>query len=370
MTDIGKATRSYDAWVAAILERRGLAPIGADLARKHRRMAKDGAFAFLRATFYRWAQLWPERCAGLARAPRVLAVGDLHLENFGTWRDAEGRLCWGVNDFDEAHALAYTSDLVRLAASAVLAAEAGVFKAKRAEIAGAIREGYAERLAAGGKPYVLEEHNAALRRMAYREENAPKAWWAKLEKELFTARPPAEARALLVQDWPDGAVGSARLCYRSAGLGSLGRPRYVALADWHGSRIAREAKALVRSAAAWAGGAAVAGDAPSFCGAALKMAVRSPDPFLRVAPHWVVRRLAPRASKIEIDDLVKKSDPLRLLVAMGGETANVHAGSARAIASVRGDLARRRPGWLADAAEQMADAVRADWKAWKKAMAD
>jgi len=32
----------------------------------------------------------------------VLAVGDLHVENFGTWRDAEGRLIWGVNDFDEA----------------------------------------------------------------------------------------------------------------------------------------------------------------------------------------------------------------------------------------------------------------------------
>src|SRR5688500_10501993 len=80
MMDIAKATRSYDAWVATILARRGLAPVGADLARKHRRMAKDGAFAFLRATFYRWAQLWPVRCAGLARAPRVLAVGDLHLE--------------------------------------------------------------------------------------------------------------------------------------------------------------------------------------------------------------------------------------------------------------------------------------------------
>ena len=28
-------------------------------------------------------------------APQVLSVGDLHLENFGTWRDADGRLVWG-----------------------------------------------------------------------------------------------------------------------------------------------------------------------------------------------------------------------------------------------------------------------------------
>jgi hypothetical protein len=84
----------------------------------------------------------------------------------------------------------------------------------------------------------------------------------------------------------------------------------------------------------------------------------------------VLRRLAPRASKIEIENLAKKSEPLRLLAAMGGETANVHAGSARATERVRRDLARRRPGWLADAAADMADAVRADWIAWKKARAE
>jgi uncharacterized protein (DUF2252 family) len=24
------------------------------------------------------------------------------VENFGAWRDVEGRLIWGINDFDEA----------------------------------------------------------------------------------------------------------------------------------------------------------------------------------------------------------------------------------------------------------------------------
>ena len=55
------------------------------------------------------------------RAPQVLAVGDLHVENFGTWRDMEGRLVWGINDFDEVYELPYTIDLVRLAASAHIA---------------------------------------------------------------------------------------------------------------------------------------------------------------------------------------------------------------------------------------------------------
>jgi hypothetical protein len=40
-------------------------------------------------------------------APRVLCVGDLHVGSFGTWRDAEGRLCWGVDDFDDAYPLIF-----------------------------------------------------------------------------------------------------------------------------------------------------------------------------------------------------------------------------------------------------------------------
>ncbi len=38
-------------------------------------------FAFLRATFYRWAQIWPDVCDDLRRGPRVLAVGDLDVDN-------------------------------------------------------------------------------------------------------------------------------------------------------------------------------------------------------------------------------------------------------------------------------------------------
>ena len=76
----------------------------------------DAAFRFLRATFYLWAYRLRERLPELVddAVPRVLGVGDIHLENFGTWRDAEGRLVWGVNDVDEAAVLPCTNDLVRL----------------------------------------------------------------------------------------------------------------------------------------------------------------------------------------------------------------------------------------------------------------
>ena len=76
---------------------------------------RESAYIFLRATFFRWMQLWPERCPKLDEAPEVVGVGDLHLENFGTWRDEDNRLVWGVNDVDEACEIPYTLDLVRLA---------------------------------------------------------------------------------------------------------------------------------------------------------------------------------------------------------------------------------------------------------------
>src|SRR5882724_11593760 len=56
----------------------------------HRAMSA-GIFPFFRATFYRWADRWRALAGDIAAAPTVLAVGDLHVENFGTWRDAEGR---------------------------------------------------------------------------------------------------------------------------------------------------------------------------------------------------------------------------------------------------------------------------------------
>src|SRR4249920_2950467 len=95
-----------------------------DLKRKHKKMSRD-PLSFLRATFFRWSSQIEGLCPDLKDAPVVLAVGDAHVENFGTWRDSEARLVWGVNDFDEVALMPYTIDLVRLAASAHLAIDAG-----------------------------------------------------------------------------------------------------------------------------------------------------------------------------------------------------------------------------------------------------
>jgi uncharacterized protein (DUF2252 family) len=50
---------------------------------------KEDPFEFLRATYYRWAQVWPEICAECADAPTLLSVDDLHVDSFGTWRTSK-----------------------------------------------------------------------------------------------------------------------------------------------------------------------------------------------------------------------------------------------------------------------------------------
>jgi len=323
----------------------------------------QAAFPFLRATFFRWAERWPLVCPRLTAAPRVLAVGDLHVENFGTWRDREGRLIWGVNDYDEVWPLPYTSDLARLATSALLAVEENELSLEAREAADAILEGYGAGLEAGGLPFVLAERHHALHEMAVARLKDPRRFWAKLDAmPPVRGKPPATARKALRQMLPDPEIG-VRYVRRVSGLGSLGRERFVAIADWHGGRIAREAKASAPSACSWAAGGS-GRKSRIYYQTLLDEAVRCPDPFVRLKRQWIVRRLAPDCSRIELAALPATRDELALLRAMGWETANVHLGSARA-GQLRADLRARRGGWLLDAAGRMRDEVRHDWRAWR-----
>jgi len=356
-TAVVDANASYERWLGAHLR---LLP--GDLRRKHAAMA-EGVFPFLRATFFRWAQRWPAICPEVTGAPEVLAVGDLHVENFGTWRDIEGRLVWGVNDFDEAWPLPYTSDLVRLAASALLAAKEEHLSLEGKTVCEAVLEGYAEALDRGGRAFVLAEHHGPLREMAVHRLKDPLVFWSKLEQMPGLRQdPPAGARKALRQMLPDPEL-AVRYVHRVAGLGSLGRERFLAVGEWHGGRVAREAKALAPSACSWATGTP-ATEADIHYQEVIDRSVRCPDPFVRLKRRWIVRRLAPDCSRIELGTLPRERDELRLLHAMGWETANVHLGTARAKA-LKADLRARPAGWLHRTAQRMLDVVHSDWEGWR-----
>jgi hypothetical protein len=355
-TDIRESTRRYERWLA------GCVPlVPADLALKHRLMATD-VFAFLRATFYRWAEQWSEVCPELAGAPTVLAVGDLHVENFGTWRDAEGRLIWGVNDFDEVAALPYTQDLVRLATSALIAVEESRLTLSVRGACEAIVKGYTESLRDGGGAAVLAERYRWLRDLAVARLKNQRPFWEHLRSLPAAARVDADARRLLAAALPAGARG-VRLVHRQAGLGSLGRQRSVALASWCGGMIAREAKPLAPSAWLWGRHQRLRGVRYAEL---IRCAVRAPDPFLQVRGKWLIRRLAPDCSRIELASLPRGHDERRLVWMMGWETANMHLGTPGERRRILADLARRKGGWLARAAEGMAEVLERDWRRWRE----
>ena len=235
--NVVKATARYEDWL-----RTHTRLIEGDLRLKHTKMA-ESLFSFLRATFYRWAQTWPQVCSDLAAAPKILAVGDLHVENFGTWRDIEGRLIWGVNDFDEAGSLSYTNDLVRLATSVLLAGEEKRLAVSGKDACAEILDGYSKSMAEAGQPFVLEEGNKWLRSIALNELRDPDRFWKKMD-DLPTLRGEisASARDAIEHLMPQPRL-HYRLARRVAGLGSLGRERFVAIVEFHGAKIAREAQA-------------------------------------------------------------------------------------------------------------------------------
>jgi len=356
--NIVKSTHKYENWL-----RGHTSIVEPDLRLKHLRV-KESIFMFLRATFYRWVQVWPNVCCDFVRAPKVLAVGDLHVENFGTWRDAEGRLIWGINDFDEAYEMPYANDLVRLAVSVALAIEEKHLGISRKSACEAIMEGYNQSLEAGGQPYVLEEQNQWLRRIALGELRDPVHFWKKMD----SLRPvkgsiPLSAADALQHLLPEKCM-TCKVVRRIAGLGSLGHQRLVALTQWRGGRIAREAKALVPSSCCWA---AEGDGAPEIMyETIISRAVRCPDPFVQLRGKWIIRRLSPHCCRLELDAMPADRDELKLLQAMGWETANIHLGMPNAAREIRRHLRKQSPGWLHTAAKEMAQAVEIDWRTWNR----
>jgi hypothetical protein len=352
-----------------------------ELTKKHDKMAKD-AFQFLRATYWRWAETILDVCPDLRDAPQVLAVGDIHVENFGTWRDAEGRLVWGMNDFDEAARMPYVIDIVRLAASAVLAEVDGISQAK---IYRYILAGYREGLA-DPRPIVLDREYKSLRKRFVVSNGQRKDFRKKFDPDqiknkrpdevspLAAAKVPPRFRAALDSARPDKGV-ALRYFKRTAGTGSLGRRRIFGSGEWQGDLVVREAKAIVASG--WV--LAHDGSHGLRCEEIAFGKHRSPDPTYRLRGNVLVRRLSPNDFKIETKQVKGRAkvdeNPravarrelvyAEVLHAMGRDLAAIHAATNGAGKRIARDVKRRRAGWLAAAVRAAGRAVRKDFRDWR-----
>jgi uncharacterized protein (DUF2252 family) len=262
---------------------------GRDVTREALRRKLDALerspFSFFRGTFHlmAWDLLQDRVPLAKATAPDALIVGDLHLENFGVYRNAAGGLCFDVNDFDDVGFGPADLDLKRLCTSALLLPD--VSAGARLKAAKAIATSWANALDKLGGRYPIpawDEQKAKdpvdelFRQKSRRtrleliakvapgkthaefgEDGEPrkfahvgKAWEAVVKKSLDEYREQLEALKVEVSRvWEVLDVA-----YRFKGTGSLGRLRFSALLGHGDDRRIVEVKEARPSAMAQARG--------------------------------------------------------------------------------------------------------------------
>ena len=173
---------------------------------------------------------------------------------------------------------------------------------------------------------------------------------------------PAVVEQGLRQSLPDGGR-IERIAVRRKGGGSLGCPRYVAIAVLRGGRVVREAKALVPSA--WS---SAHGDtrAPIRFDELATGPYRSPDQFLRTERGFIFRRVAADSRKPDFDTTADLQLHRKLLESMGFDLGAIHAAS-NARNALRAFLEGLEADRLRKTSKRAAKWVKDDFHEWRKA---
>ncbi|HEY2342335.1 MAG TPA: DUF2252 family protein, partial [Chthoniobacteraceae bacterium] len=192
----------------------------------------------------------------------------------------------------------------------------------------------------------------------------PEQFWIDLEKNVkpdkhTPDRVQKDAAKALAEFAPKEAKASP-LFHRRAGVGSLGRPRFVQFFTNAQGQVVRETKSVIPSACVFLG------HGKAFKNAYRKIlnkAIRVPDPFFGIVGDWVVRRLAFDSDRIALESLNSIKETSLFFQAMGAETANIHLGDSESDEVKRHFRAQtlKRPDWLAQTAEEMVTATKRDF---------
>ena len=226
------------------------------LAIKYERMRYD-AFGFFRGTAHLFYRDWPRR-SPLDRTPLIWSCGDLHLENFGSYK-GENRLAYfDINDFDEAALAPAGRDLARFAVSTLLAARAmGLPSTEARSLLNQARMAYSHALIVGKALWV---ERATARGLV---KGLLRAVKQRTQAQLIESRTTVShgKRRLTIdgihalplsrqgKDAVARALANARVCRelpsffrvidvarRIAGTGSLGVQRFTVLVEGRGGR--------------------------------------------------------------------------------------------------------------------------------------
>ena len=225
---------------------------------KYQRMA-GSAFAFMRGSCHLFYERLP--LGGVFKsAPPVWVCGDLHLENFGSYKGDNRLVYFDINDFDEAALAPASWELVRLLCSLWVGAEVlGTSRAEARHLCAMCLGAYTAALAAGKAGWVERDTvQGPVRALLDGLRGRSRAQWLaqrtkltqrrgrlrELRKDGKKALPASAAQRAQVeafmaefakaQDDVDfyQVLDVAR---RIAGTGSLGLERYVILVQGKGS---------------------------------------------------------------------------------------------------------------------------------------
>lgn len=354
--DVVGFTVGYETWLG---ERISLVP--ADLAAKHAEMT-DSVLRFLRGTYYLWLRRVADLLPWLLDRPTVPLVGDLHVENFGTWRDRDGARRWGVNDLDELARGGYGLDLVRLATSAALVPGLPL---PTHHLCRLLLEHWHTATPEPATP--LDVKDAGHLRALLPRPQATDRYFAGLRGDAVDPSSlPEPVHAAIA----DTVAGDWRPTWyaRRAGTGSLGHPRIVAVGrDPAGAWQAREAKLLGPLTADWLRASDATRRWPHGDGdlyGSVMTAVRGPHPAARV-DGWQIRRLAPDVQRIELTGLVTH-DVERIVRSMAQAVVDVHGTEPAALTAARADSEHLPGDWLNDAVDAMIADTRACHHRWSR----
>lgn len=130
-------------------------PLIEDLVKRKYKLMSEDVYKFYRGTchlFYEDLGKYKK----LPFSPLVWICGDLHMENFGSFRGDNRLVYFDLNDFDEALLAPASWEIVRFLTSLFIAFEAmGIEEAKAMNMAKLFLKSYSTALA-GGKPNYLE----------------------------------------------------------------------------------------------------------------------------------------------------------------------------------------------------------------------
>ncbi len=226
------------------------------LAMKYRAMRQD-PFVFMRGTCHLYYRAWPAHDARLNDAPLGWISGDLHLENFGSYKGDNRLVYFDLNDFDEAALAPVTWELSRWICSILVAAESlSISHDEALQLCRIGLDSYAQALASG-KARWLERETAKgmirdlLNPLTLRNRKTFLNGRTRLRKGARTLKVDGK-HALALEATEKEALFSFMQQYdksqanpgffrpldaarRIAGTGSLGIARYVILVEGRGS---------------------------------------------------------------------------------------------------------------------------------------